>query len=137
MVQITEHFKSEDFACHDGTPYPPNWIDIRLKPLCVELERIRALTNQPMKIDSGYRTITYNEAIYRKMGKPATKSCHCEGIAADIKLQGMTPVELHAAIENLIAQKAIPDGGLGLYPTFVHYDLRCTITNKPPARWRG
>jgi hypothetical protein len=69
-MKITEHFDSDEFACHDGTPYPLDtvedgtgiptgywailcpqqslpvrqftWGESRLTPLCQTLEAIRA-----------------------------------------------------------------------------------------------
>jgi len=134
-MQITEHFDSDEFSCHDGTDYPKEWIDSKLKPLCGDLECIRALTNQQMNIESGYRTVSWNNAIYKARGETPTDSEHCKGIAADIILSGMSSHELYNAISVLIKEKAIPDGGLGLYRWGCHYDLRCTLDNKPPARW--
>ena len=132
---MTDHFSSEEFESKDGTKYPEEWFLYRLKPLCCVLEKIRALTNQPLFISSGYRSRVYNAALYRKMGKPTTtKSMHCEGLAADIHLTGMTANQLHIAIEHLIEKKVIPNGGVGVYPTFVHYDLR-GLLNLPAARW--
>ena len=121
--------------CHNGTPYPTDWIIPRLKPLCQALEKIRALTNQPMTIESGYRTKEWNDAIYAAKKEVPTKSKHCEGIAADIVLDGMAPHELYNAISVLIRDKVIPNGGLGLYRWGCHYDIRCLIDNEPAARW--
>jgi hypothetical protein len=45
--------------------------------------------------------------------------------AVDVRL----PIHI---IENLIAQGKIIEGGVGIYPTFVHYDIRGT-----KARWSG
>jgi uncharacterized protein YcbK (DUF882 family) len=127
---ITDHFCVEEFHCKDGTIYPVEWITERLKPLCQQLEKIRALTGQQMRIISGYRTKAYNDYIYEKLGRTPTNSMHIQGIAADILLDGMTILDLYRAIEKLIADKAIRDGGLGIYYTCVHYDIR-----EKPARW--
>ena len=42
----------------------------------------------------------------------------------------MTAAALHTIILGLILDGTIPDGGVGLYDTFVHYDQRTK-----PARW--
>jgi hypothetical protein len=42
----------------------------------------------------------------------------------------MKPVEVFAIIEDLIDRGDMLQGGLGLYNTFVHYDIR-----KTKARW--
>jgi uncharacterized protein YcbK (DUF882 family) len=55
---------------------------------------------------------------------------HVKGKAADIVVQGYTPTQLAAVIFKLIEEKKIRQGGVGIYPTFVHYDIRGT-----KARW--
>jgi len=123
-MKITPNFELAEFNCKSGEPYPNEWIEPKLKPLCEQLEKIRALTGQPVKIVSGYRTKDWNTKLYYRMGLKPTASKHIEGIAADILLEGMTILELYKAIEFLIKQKTIQDGGLGLYYTHVHYDIR-------------
>jgi uncharacterized protein YcbK (DUF882 family) len=55
---------------------------------------------------------------------------HVKGKAADITIQGLTPNQIAAVIFMLIEQKKIKQGGVGIYPNFVHYDIRGT-----KARW--
>lgn len=122
---ITEHFTWEEFACHDGTPVPealqPNVIR-----LCGALEVIRARVGKPLRVLSGYRTPEYNSS------RPGTakNSQHCQGKAADLAATGIAPEVLKGVIANLIRDGLIPNGGLGLYEGFVHYDQRDGI-----ARW--
>ena len=40
------------------------------------------------------------------------------------RLLGVSPSDVHARIESLIQQGRMLQGGLGLYRTFVHYDIR-------------
>ncbi len=127
---ITDNFTIEEFHCHNKTVYPIEWIGTRLRPLCQQLEKIRALTGQPIKIISGYRTKEWNDRIYKELGLKPTDSMHIQGIAADFTLEGMTILDLYKATEHLIANKVIRDGGLGLYYSFIHYDIR-----EKPARW--
>jgi uncharacterized protein YcbK (DUF882 family) len=51
-------------------------------------------------------------------------------MAADIKVKGLTPLEVYNAIEKLIADGKMKQGGLGLYRSWVHYDIRGV-----KARW--
>jgi uncharacterized protein YcbK (DUF882 family) len=127
MMQITDHFAREEFDSHDGCQYPKGWIADRLKPLCNALEIIRALTGGPMHITSGYRTPEWNQSV-----GGAKDSQHVHGRAADIQLAGLQPVVLYAAIECLIAEGKLPPCGLGVYPRWVHIDLR-----GHNVRWRG
>ena len=52
--------------------------------------------------------------------------------AADIKIPGMTPKEVKDTIEELIKSGKMVKGGVGLYRTFTHYDVRGRN-----ARWYG
>lgn len=80
---------------------------------------------KPIHINCGYRTPEHNS----KVGG-VSSSCHLTAKAADISVKGMTPKEVHKAILDLISEGKIREGGLGLYNTFVHYDIRGTA-----ARW--
>jgi uncharacterized protein YcbK (DUF882 family) len=126
---ITAHFRLKEFDCRDGTPYPEAWIADRLLPLCEALETLRAIIARPLVVQSGYRTPEYN----RKIGG-ARHSEHCQGRAADLSVRGtMSVPALATMIRRLIAEGQIPDGGVGQYPTFVHYDQR----PGGHARWHG
>ena len=114
--QITEHFRYSEFACHDGTPYPREWLD-RLEALCLVLEQLRLITGSRIQINSGYRTPEYN----KKIGG-ARLSQHVEGRAADItgKFQSVH----YFNIANEMRKNGIFAGGLGYYHTFIHIDIR-------------
>jgi uncharacterized protein YcbK (DUF882 family) len=129
-MKITEHFTLEEFACHDGTPYPREWLAARLAPLCYVLESLRtALGDQAMTITSGYRTPAYN----RQIGG-ARASQHVEGRAADIRVAGVGVARLHSTALALHEAGTIQLGGLGLYPRWVHVDVR---PGARLARWGG
>jgi uncharacterized protein YcbK (DUF882 family) len=57
-------------------------------------------------------------------------SKHITGEAADFKIAGMTPKQVAAVIEKLIAAGKMEEGGIGIYSTWVHYDHR-----NVKARW--
>ncbi|MGV4470819.1 D-Ala-D-Ala carboxypeptidase family metallohydrolase, partial [Ornithobacterium rhinotracheale] len=67
----------------------------------------------------------------RKIGCKVN-SHHLQGKAADIRVDGVTPERLASIIERLIYNGKMKQGVLGIYPTFVHYDIRGTKT-----RWKG
>lgn len=131
MTKITEHFFLEEFACHDEekTPYPKEWMEGRLAPLCQALETIRGVFNKPVSILSGYRTPSHNSEV-----GGAKSSQHVQGRAADIRIRGVETKQLYETIIRLIKEERIPEGGVGIYPhtAFVHYDIRGV-----PRRWRG
>ncbi|GIJ93009.1 hypothetical protein CAPN001_08520 [Capnocytophaga stomatis] len=117
--KVTPNFKWSEFDCKCGIPVPEH-----LKPnialLARSLEVIRAEAgNKPVIITSGYRTEAYN----KKVGG-VVHSQHLFGRAADIKIKGMTSNEVYALILKLMKEGKIIKGGVGLYPTFVHYDIR-------------
>lgn len=127
MGDITRHFSWHEFRCHDGTPVPPEY-GKNVKVLCEQLEVIRhALGDVKVYIVSGYRTPSWNA----KVGG-APKSQHLLAKAADIRVHGYTPEQIREVILDLIDKGKIMQGGVGLYPTFVHYDIRGYA-----ARWTG
>lgn len=125
-MKLTEHFDLREFECHDGTQTPDH-IVIRLIELAMNLEKLRAFLGAPISITSGYRTEAYN----KKVGG-APHSQHVQGLAADIHVQGLSPEQVAAKIEELIANGDMKQGGLGIYRSWVHYDIRGVR-----ARWRG
>lgn len=76
-----------------------------------------------MTINSAYRTPAKNKSV-----GGATYSQHMYGIAADIVVKGVTPKQVAAYAETLLPNK----GGIGIYPTFTHIDVR-----KTKSRWNG
>lgn len=129
-MKITDHFDSDEFGCHDGTPYPDFLVEPCLKPLCAALEVIRERCGgAPVHVDSGYRTPAYN----RQIGG-AEHSQHCRGRAADIVVEGLTAEKVHAIVLGLSVDGIIQIGGLGAYPNFTHVDVRESDTL---VQWQG
>jgi uncharacterized protein YcbK (DUF882 family) len=117
-MQLTKNFQLSEFSCHDGTPVPSGLIG-NVQLLANNLQVLRDDIGQPITILSGYRTQAWNKKVG---GKP--QSFHMKAMAADLTVKGMTPKQLHARIEKLIKAGKMKAGGLGLYPGFVHYDVR-------------
>jgi len=89
-----------------------------LDPRLVELlHRLSQLTRQRIQVVSGFRA---------PMFSTADLSYHTRGMAADIRIPGMTPLMVRDLAESMGV------GGLGYYPTsqFVHIDVR-----SERARW--
>ena len=97
-----------------------------LQILAEQLQVIRDYIAKPITINIAYRPYWWE----KKRGRNG-KSQHCLGKAADIKVMGYDNRELHKAILELIKDKKIIDGGVGLYNTFIHYDIR-----PYSARWK-
>jgi uncharacterized protein YcbK (DUF882 family) len=117
-MQLTKNFQLSEFSCHDGTPVPSGLIG-NVQLLANNLQVLRDDIGQSIIITSGYRSPSWNLKV---KGRP--KSYHMKAMAADITVKGMTPKQVHARIEKLIKAGKMKSGGLGLYPGFVHYDVR-------------
>lgn len=96
-TMLSEHFSLEELtATSTGLPNVPSATEIaNLKVLAMTLERIRSLLGKPISISSGYRSTRVNSAV-----KGAGNSYHLYGLAADIKVQGMTPAQVCKAIKE-------------------------------------
>lgn len=114
---ITAHLKVREFACHDGSR-----VVFISQTLADILENIRVHFGQPIHINSGYRTVSYNA----KLKDSSPNSQHMYGLAADVWLDNVTPKALYDYACQLLGNH----GGVGIYNTFVHIDVR---SNK--SRW--
>ncbi|MCG9970978.1 YcbK family protein [Christiangramia crocea] len=123
-MRLSEHFNLSEFESHDGAETPCD-VKVNLKELALNLEVLRAHLDVPVMVNSGYRSPYHNKRI-----GGAPKSQHLLGKAADIRTLKYSPRMIHAAIEQLISEGKMKQGGLGLYQNFVHYDIRGT-----KARW--
>ena len=117
-VQITPHFKVREFRCKDGGDAVS--VSLRLAEL---LEQIRVHFGAAVTINSAYRTPSHNA----KVGG-TSRSQHLYGLAADIKVAGVSP----AAVADYAEQLLGSHGGVGRYSTFTHIDVRAD-----KSRWRG
>lgn len=124
-MKLTQNFSLQEFACKDGIPVPKEFYP-NVKELANNLQVLRDRIQVPIIISgSGYRTKSHN----KKVGG-AQKSQHLTASAADISVNNYSTVQLANIIEELIAKGKMKQGGIGIYPTFVHYDIRGT-----KARW--
>ena len=96
-----------------------------LKLLAEQLQVLRDEINKPITINIAYRPYWWE-----KMRGRIGTSQHCLGKAADITVEEMSITELHKEILKLIEQGKMINGGLGLYQTFIHYDIRSY-----PVKW--
>lgn len=116
-MRLSEHFESKEFACQCCGAKGPQ-PDERVSPVLIEaLEELRHLAGgKPVHIKSGYRCAARNAAVG---GSP--KSQHLQGMAADIRINGMDYVTLYHLAHCVLA---FFNGGIGLYPKWVHVDVR-------------
>lgn len=91
-TQLAENFAASEFARSGGNTFEKCRID---PELVAHLQRIRDAVGKPVVIHSGYRSWEYNfQTIYDGDPDDVTMSEHCSGRAADIAIEGMTPVEM-------------------------------------------
>ena len=121
---MTKNFKIKEFKCKSGAVMPLEVYENIIK-LAGQLQFLRDYTGRPVRINSAYRSPEHN----KKVGGSKT-SQHLLGKAADITIDSLKPIEVFTLIEDLIDIGLMLQGGLGLYDTFVHYDIR-----KTKARW--
>lgn len=126
MEQLTRNFHRKEFDCKDGTKVPEEFKNNLVK-LAVNLQVLRDDFGSALVISSGYRTPKYNKRV-----GGATLSQHLTASASDLSQNKETPLELYKRIERLIKEGKMHNGGLGLYNTFVHYDIR-----QKPTRWNN
>lgn len=114
--KLSKNFRVREFKCKDGSD--EILIDSKLVNL---LQHIRDELGVSLKINSGYRTPTYNKQI-----GGSSNSQHTKGTAADVYTDGVDPL-----IIAWIADKYLDDMGgveLGSYGVtnngYVHVDVR-------------
>ena len=124
---MTKNFNLKEFDCKgnckdckDGCDMPSD-VYMNIIKLVKQLQFLRDYTGRAITINSGYRSPEHNA----KVGGSQT-SQHLLGKAADITIEGLKPAEVYRIIEDLIEMGEMLQGGLGLYDTFVHYDIRKT-----------
>ena len=139
MKQLTKNFNLSEFLYS-------KWFDKRTQALVIKMynetnsiqhniqklaNQLQALRNElgvPVIINIAYRPVFYELS----KGRDGT-SQHTLGKAADITAQGLKPKYVAAKIEQLISSRDMLQGGLGVYPTFCHYDIFFDKTNV--RRW--
>tara|TARA_B100000212_G_scaffold47996_1_gene30951 strand:+ start:616 stop:1002 length:387 start_codon:yes stop_codon:yes gene_type:complete len=117
-MQLEKNFSLHEFRCKDGTDVPDEFMS-NVRQLCMNLQTLRDYIDKPIIVISGYRSPEYN----KKIGG-VKKSQHMLAKAADIIVSGMTSLEIRDIIIKLIKEGKMDPGGVGIYPTFVHYDVR-------------
>lgn len=101
-------FRIREFRCKDGSDC------IKVDAALVRrLQEIRDYFGKPVTVNSAYRTKPYNEKV-----DGAKNSYHLYGAAADIRVEGVTPLMVAAYAESIGIK------GVGMYSAFVHVDTR-------------
>lgn len=123
-MKLTTNFSKSEFDSKDGAEMPMGVLS-NVKILAKQLQTLRDEVKRPIQINSGYRSPAHN----KKVGG-VSNSQHVKGTASDIAISGLSPKKVADIIESLISQGKMLQGGIGIYNTFTHYDIRGT-----KARW--
>lgn len=109
-MNVGKHFKVKEFACKDGSKVV--FID---KYLVDILDILREKIGKPVIITSGYRTPEWNEKC-----EGAKYSYHMRGMAADIRVEGMSAKQIANKLNAIIPEEC----GIIVYKSWVHFDVR-------------
>ena len=119
-MRLSRSFDTSEFECRCGCGFGRSVTHI--SPLLIGgLQTLRDYLGRPIRISSGCRCAKHNRAV-----GGAIASQHLSGKAADIVIDGLTVDEIAEAVERIPVFRA---GGVKLYPTWVHVDVR-------NGRWR-
>jgi hypothetical protein len=106
-ARLSENFRLDEFKCKCGK-CDPVLVDDQL---IIYLQKIRDHFGKRVNVNSGYRCAKHN-ADPKVGGSPS--SHHVKGMAADIRVEGVTPEEVARYAESIGIQR------IGLYDNFVH-----------------
>lgn len=114
--KIGQHFKVKEFACKDGSQVV--FIDDHLVSI---MDILRNQVGKPVIITSGYRTPEWN-----KKSNGAKYSYHMRGMAADIRVNGISAKELANKLNEIVPDEC----GIIVYRSWVHFDVRTSKYRK-------
>ena len=122
-MQLTSNFSLEEFKCKCGCEMPEF-----VKKNIIELaENLQVLRDDVGRLDltNAYRCKFHNADV-----GGSVNSQHLKGKAADIKSKILSPNEIAVRTNDLMKNESFKLGGIGIYNTFTHVDIRGTR-----ARW--
>ena len=117
---MTKNFSISEFECNCGNCKMTADVKNNVFKLAEQLQILRDKVKKPIKINSGFRCVSYNDNVI----KGAKRSQHKLGKAADIVVIGMTPKELQELVCEMVECDELNFGGIGKYNTFTHLDIR-------------
>tara|TARA_B100000768_G_C11186386_1_gene335263 strand:- start:256 stop:639 length:384 start_codon:yes stop_codon:yes gene_type:complete len=123
-MRLTKNFTKREFKSKDGSKMPIEVLE-NVRELALNLQELRDFLGEPLRINSAYRSEAHNQAV-----GGSSRSQHLLGKASDLRVKELDSEDLYHIIEALISEGKMKEGGLGLYNSFVHYDIRGT-----KARW--
>lgn len=140
LGKLSYNFDPELFRCRDGRKTPARFIPKLERLHAAMLEVREALELEvcdvlEVWVVSAYRSPRYNDHEMRPRGAPRSRHKRADAIDFQVRYwdgsRDRIPPELvYRVCDRLQRSGEIPRGGLGLYNTFVHLDLRGRL-----ARW--
>lgn len=136
---LTRNFRLHEFLFSDFfsprqqkmviESYESESLEVRhnLVKLARNLQVLRDHLGCAVSVNIGYRPLWWE----KKQGRSG-KSRHVKMMAADIIAEDYAPSAVQDAIEQLIEEGKMDEGGLGRYHTFTHYDIHFV---GHPRRW--
>lgn len=122
-MKLTKNFNLSEFECKCGCVMPEF-----VKKNVIELaENLQVLRDEVGRLDltNAYRCKEHNADV-----GGAVNSQHVKGKAADIKSSTIEPSDMAIAVDDLMKTEKFKLGGIGIYNTFTHVDIRGSR-----ARW--
>lgn len=105
--KVSRNFTLAEYASKDNDPI------VFIHPsLIIGIQALRDHVQRPITINSGYRSPAHNKSI-----GGASSSYHTRGMAADITIKGMTPLEVASLAHDM------GFGGIKAYQSFTHIDV--------------
>jgi len=120
------NFKRDEFVCPCGCGFDD------VDPLIVTtLQRLRDEVQRPVVVNSGCRCKSHNAAV-----NGSKSSQHLKGKAADIKIEGMTSIQIIDVIRRLYLDGEIYVGYVyAINGASVHVDVRAP-QSQTVRRWK-
>tara|TARA_R110000796_G_scaffold113152_1_gene224931 strand:+ start:1812 stop:2210 length:399 start_codon:yes stop_codon:yes gene_type:complete len=116
--KLTTNFDSQEFDSKCGAMVPSSFRG-NVLILAHQLQIMRRFWGLPIAVHSGFRSYAHNKEV--KGGK---HSYHLLGKAADVSIDGITPLQLFRAFKFAMDYGIIKKGGLAVYSWGIHYDTR-------------
>jgi len=120
-MNMSPHFTLEEMTVSETAArkgisnVPDNSALVNLRRLALFLESLREKLGKPIKINSAYRSPEVNGSV-----GGAKTSQHCLGLAADIRVPGMTPDQVVRAIK---ASGLVYDQLIREYDSWTHVSI--------------
>ena len=128
-MNLSEHFTLDELTVSETAArkgldnIPDNDALMNLRRLALFLEKVRAVLNKPIKINSAYRSPKVNASV----GGSKT-SQHCLGCAADIRVGGLTPDQV---VKLVVKSDLKYDQVIREFDSWVHISIPNNETLKP------